>query len=148
MIKFKSEKIVDVLEESKTLLQKHWEEIAHYKDIPLEPDYEQYLKLESIGATRSFTARTEDGILIGYAVFFIKHNIHYKSSLQALQDIIFVDKKYRGLGFMFIKFTDEQLKLEGIQVVYQHVKAKYNFGPLLDRLGYELVDLIYAKRLN
>lgn len=147
-MQFKSEKISDILEESKPLLQKHWDEIAHFKDIPLNPDYDQYLKLEQMGITRSYSARMEDGKLIGYAVFFIRPNLHYKDSIQALQDIIFIDKNYRGAGLGLIKFCDRMLKEEGIQVVFQHIKASHNFGPALERMNYELVDLIYAKRLD
>lgn len=147
-MQFRSEKIKDVLEEAKPLLVAHWEEIAHYKDIPFDPDYDQYLKLEELGITRSYSARTEDGILIGYAVFVIKYNLHYKTSLQALQDIVYLDPKHRGAGFFLIKFCDAELKKEGIQVVVQHVKAAHNFGPALVRMGYELQDLIYTKRLD
>jgi hypothetical protein len=41
-----------------------------------------------------------------------------------------------------------RLALEGIQVVYHHVKAAHNFGKMLERMDYKLVDLIYAKRLD
>lgn len=147
-MKFKSEKIADVLEEAKPLLLKHWEEIAHYKDIPFDPDYDQYIKLEELGTTRSFSARTEDGVLIGYAVFFVRPHIHYRSTLMAYQDIIFLDKAHRGIGFFFIKFCDDSLRSEGIKVVLQHIKAKFNWGPMIERMGYELQDLIYTKRLD
>jgi hypothetical protein len=32
--------------------------------------------------------------------------------------------------------------------VFQRTKAKHNFGNLLEALGYELVDLVYARRLD
>lgn len=130
------------------LLKLHFNEIAHYKDIPLDPDFEQYAKLEDIGALRAFTARTADGLLIGYSVFFVRHNIHYRSSLQASQDVLYVDPSRRGFGAKFILYCDKQLAQEGIQVVYQHIKAEHNFGPMLERLGYEQVDLIFGKRLD
>ena len=128
------------------LFVKHWEEIAHYKNIPLEPDYEKYKEIEKVGMLRIFTAR-EDGKLIGYCVYFINHNLHYKSTIQALQDVLFVQKEKRGFGMKFIKWCDEQLKNEGVNVVHQHIKKAHNFGPMLERIGYELVDLIYARRL-
>ncbi len=129
------------------LLEKHYHEIAHYKDIELEPDVEQYLRLEEMGALRCFIARDEMDVIAGYAVFFIRHNLHYKSSLQALQDLIFIDPERRGFGANFIIWCDEQLKAEGVQVVYHHVKAEHNFGGMLERLGYKLVDLIYTRKL-
>jgi N-acetylglutamate synthase-like GNAT family acetyltransferase len=61
-----------------------------------------------------------------------------------------VHPEYRstGAGPDLIRYCDEQLRADGCQAVYHHVKAAHNFGPLLKRMGYELVDLIYAKRLD
>lgn len=146
---FKREPLTsELFHEVMPLLEKHYHEIAHYKDIDLDPDIEQYLKLEEIGAIRCFIARDELEVMVGYAVYFIRHNIHYKSSLQALQDVIYIDPERRGFGAQFILWCDEQLKAEGVQIVYHHVKNAHNFGPMLERLGYRLVDLIYTRRLD
>jgi hypothetical protein len=101
-----------------------------------------------MGTLRTFTARDADGVLTGYCVFFVRHNIHYASSLQASQDVIYIDPERRGFGAEFILWCDQQLKEEGVQAVYHHVKQAHNFGPLLERFGYECVDLIYARRLD
>lgn len=148
MITFQQERAQDCFKEAMPLLMEHWNEIAHYKDIPLEPDFELYEKIENLGIIRCYTARNDEKKLIGYAVFFVRSNPHYKSSIQASQDILFISKNNRGMGGRFIKWCDEQLKAEGIAVVYHHIKAAHNFGPLLERFGYELVDLIYSRRLN
>lgn len=138
----------ELFEELMPLLQKHWEEIAHFKDIPLDPDWDIYLKFEEVGAFRLFTARNEIGSLIGYSAFFVRPNAHYKTSIQALQDVLFIDPSQRGAGAKFIIWCDKQLASEGIGAVYHHVKVTHNFGPMLERIGYKLVDLIYAKRLT
>jgi hypothetical protein len=51
------------------------------------------------------------------------------------------------LAYQFIKWVDEQLKAEGVQVVYAHVKSAFNFGSMLRRLGYQDHDVTYARRL-
>ena len=130
------------------LLQSHWREIAHYQDIPLDPDFTQYAALEDAGALRTYIARDAEGGMVGYAVFFVKANIHYKSSIQALQDILYIHPGSRGMGLRFIKWCDDQLRQEGVQVVYHHVKKEHNFGPALERFGYQLIDLIYGRRLD
>lgn len=145
---FQRESAAQISEEIVPLLKLHYDEIAHFKDIPLDPDYDQYQTIENAGALRVFTARDAEKTLIGYSVFFVRRNIHYKSSLQASQDIIFIHPKKRGFGKAFIQWCDEQLKAEGVEVAYQHVKSKHNFGPLLETLGYELMDLIYARRFR
>lgn len=144
---FQKESVAQVIGEIEPLLHKHWHEIAHYKDIPLNPDWSRYIQVEEAGALRVFTVRKNEK-LIGYCVYLLNKNMHYKDSLQALQDILFIDPEHRGGGMKFLKWCDEQLRLEGVQAVYQHIKLKHNFGPMLERLGYELVDLIYAKRLD
>lgn len=147
MIKFAREQASDVVHEIKPLLEAHWREIAHFDDIPLEPDWQFYMAAKTL---RVFTAR-DDGRLVGYGIFFISPNRHYLSSIQAVQDILFISPEYRGrtVGPRLIAFCDEQLMLEGAQAVYHHVKpAKLDFGPLLLRMGYEFTDAVYAKRLD
>ena len=145
---FTRETIKDSYEEAKPLLLAHYKEIAHYQDIPLDVDVETYLKFEALGFIRVYVSRDDEGKMIGYGVYFVRPNMHYKSSLQAVQDVIYIQKERRGMGGRFILWCDKQLKAEGVQAVYHHVKAEHNFGPLLERFGYKLVDLIYARRLD
>ena len=86
--------------------------------------------------------------LVGYAVFFVRGNPHYKSSRQAVQDVLFLHKSARGNGARFVAWCDHRLVEEGTEVVYHHVKAAHDFGVMLERQGYELVDKVYAKRLT
>lgn len=147
-MKFKCEKAKDILEEIKPLLNLHWKEIAQYPDIILDPDYDQYLKMDELGLLKCYTLRDENNNeLIGYALYFIKPHIHYKSCLVALQDILFIRQDRRGHGRQFIKWCDDQLKELGVNLVSHHIKAKHNWGFVLEHMGYELMDLIYVKRL-
>jgi hypothetical protein len=138
----------DVIPELKKLIPAHYEEVSRDHDIPLNPDWDKYMQLQDNGCVRVFTARDEFGELIGYNVFFVHKNLHYQSSVQASQDVIYIDKEKRGFGRRFIDWCDVQLGAEGVQKVYHHVKAKHNFGPMLEKLGYELADLVYARRLD
>lgn len=137
----------DFISEVSPLLEKHYREISHFHDIALDPDWPIYRMAEANGMYKTYTARL-GGKLIGYASFWIKHNAHYKSSLQAVQDVIFIDPTSRGFGSKFIHWCDEQLKALGVQVVRHHLKAAHNWGKILERDGYELEDLIYTKRLD
>lgn len=135
------------------LLKRHFEEIAHYKDIPLEPDWETYALLENAGKLRIFTVRVR-GELVGYCAYALMHNLHYKSSYQAKQDVLFVAPEHRNgrVGAHLILFAERHLRAETppVQVTYQHSKAcaQVDIGPLLERCGYELIDTIWAKRLD
>jgi GNAT superfamily N-acetyltransferase len=149
MISYQRESAATVVQEIVPLLYLHWQEIAHYKDIPLDPDTDAYLALDGAGALRVYTARA-DGQLIGYCIYFVRPNIHYRTSLQAVQDVLFLLPEHRKgrVGFGLIHFADEQLRAEGVQAAYQHVKKSHDFGPLLERMGYEHVDTIYGRRLD
>ena len=147
---FQREQIINLIPELLPLLDKHYLEVAHFQDIALKPDWDAYRKLDEVNILRCFTARDIMGVLIGYSFFFVKTNIHYAESLQAHQDVLFLHPDYRKnhIGSKFIAWCDERLKEEGVQAVYHHVKQEHNFGPLLERMGYQLVDLIYARRLD
>jgi GNAT superfamily N-acetyltransferase len=146
MTEYARESVPAVLDEIKPLLAKHWEEIATYKDMPLDPDYDAYLAADARGKVRVFTAR-DAGALIGYGVFFLG-NLHYRSSRIATQDILFILPAYRGttVGYRLIRFCDAQLQADGTQAVYQHVKLAHDFSPLLASVGYEPVETIHARR--
>lgn len=149
-MKFQPEKLSpELFKEVTPLLQRHWSEIAHFPDIPLEPDFETYFGAEYAGQYKVFTARV-NGELVGYAAFFVRSNPHYKSSKQAVQDVLYIAPEFRkqGLGLKLIDYCDQELKALGVQATYHHTKAKHDFGPLLAKLNYELVDLIYVRRLD
>ena len=154
---FQRELAVGLWAEIVPLLQAHKAEISHYPDIALDPDVALYNEVERQGALRCYTVRL-DGELVGYAVFFVRAGLHYRGSLQAVQDVLFLwpDCRVSSIGYRLIQFAEAQLKGEGVQVVFHHIKAKgclvstlfRGLARLLSLLGYELIDLIFAKRLD
>lgn len=150
MITYQREAARALWPEIRPLLARHWEEIASFDDIPLDPDEERYNLMDEAGLMRCFTARA-DGVLIGYGVFVVGSNMHYRSSKLAVQDVLFVLPEYRrsraGLGL--IRFTGKQLREEGVLGVYQHEKTSHpQLGAILSRLGYSVVENIWVKRLD
>jgi hypothetical protein len=145
MTTYQRESIADVRADIEPLLVQHWEEIARFKDVPLDPDWPAYGLAEERGCLRVFTARRA-GALLGYGVFF-KGNLHYRSSVLFTQDIFFVLPQNRAIvGARLLRYCDEQLQAEGAQAVYHHVKTHLDWGPVLARMGYEKVDTIYGRR--
>lgn len=147
---FQQELFVDCYHEAAPLLEAHWREIAHYQDIMLEPDEHRYIDLEISGKLRIYTARVA-GELVGYAAFFVAPNMHYKSSVQAVQDVIFLAPRHRNsrIGLKLLSFSEDRLRAEGVQAVHHHVKTAHPaLGRILGRMGYKPVDVIYSKRLD
>jgi GNAT superfamily N-acetyltransferase len=131
------------------LLYEHWKEIAHYKDIALEVDWPLYEDFERSGKFRLFTVRMGNEV-VGYAAYFVNHNPHYKSSYQAVQDVLYLAPAYRkaAIGRHLIAYADAMLRGEGVQVTYQHSKVAQPIDALLVRQKYELIERIWAKRLD
>ncbi len=149
-VQFAPERLTDaVRHDIEPLLFKHWGEVAHFKDIPLDPDWAFYAACDHAGVLRVYTARDE-GKLVGYACYFVKANPHYQTSIQAVQDVLYLHPDYRGVpALRFIAWCDAQLAAEGIDAVYQHLKAAHEHGHrAMQALGYTEVDRIYAKRLQ
>jgi len=150
MINYAQEKYEAIRDEMTPLVKEHWLEVTHYPDIDLDVDHDSYQRLSDAGTLKIYTARDVEQKLIGYCFYFVSYNFHYRSSFQASQDVLYIDPTVRGKGFgrEFIDWCDKQLSELKVQVVYQHVKKAHNFGPMLESIDYELVDLIYARRLD
>ena len=143
------ERAHDLWEEIDELIKDHYHEIAHYQDIPLVPDKHKYETAEDNDKLRCYTVRLE-GKLVGYAVFFIGYSLHYSTSFQAVQDVLFITPSERrgSLGMRLIKYTEQELKKDGVEVIYQHVKIGHPaLQCLLERIDYKAVDTILAQRI-
>lgn len=131
------------------LLYNHWQEVAHYKDIPLEVDWPLYEQVERFGKFRLFTVRNGSEV-IGYAAYIVDYSGHYKSSSQARQDVLYLAPAYRNalIGSRLVAYADTMLRAEHVQAVFHHSKVALPIDALLVRQKYELVERIWAKRLD
>lgn len=136
-------------DEASPLFERHWQEIANYKDtVPLNVDYEYYLGKDADGSLLSITVR-KDGALIGYAWFELKRLGHYKHVKCAHNDIIFIDKPHRGgIGTRLISECEKICYSLGIDKVLWHVKPQHNWSSILLRRGYIEEDIILGKMLR
>lgn len=146
----REEYTAELISEMEPLWKAHYDEIAMYKDIPLDPDLAIYETIALHGSLRIFTLRDETDTLKGYEVFFVKPHPHYRTSIVAMQDILYLAPEMRmGMtGYKFIQWCDEQLKADGVQMVMQHVKAAHDFSAVLERMGYQHHDHIMTRRLD
>src|SRR3974390_2771021 len=95
-MKFDVERWESFGEDFKALSPRHWLEVAQDKDeVKLDPDWETYRKADEIGKMIFVSAR-EGGELMGYCVWAISHPLHFKSTLYAQNDVIYLEPEYRG----------------------------------------------------
>ena len=143
---FARETLSDVRAELEPILRRHYEEIAWKRDrIPLDVDWEKYDLCEKNGSLEVYTARI-DGKLAGYSAYFISRHPHYKQTIYAQNDVLYIDKPYRGRqGMEFIRWCETQLKARGVQVHGLHVKKWFDWSAMAVRMGFEPMDTILMK---
>lgn len=150
MITCQVEPFPPFLEEVKPILPIHWEELALHKEkVPLDPQYNVYLKRDAQGGVISVTAR-EDGKLIGYFVGFIAPGLHYQTCLTCTMDIFYVHPDHRGggTGYHLFKSAEKELKRRGVQRLFVGSKLHKDASWLFEKLGYEEVERYYSAWLG
>jgi hypothetical protein len=146
MIVFQLEPPEPFTQDALDLFRRHYEEIAERTDvIELDPNIELYNELYKKGALEIHTAR-EDGKLIGYSIWFLSKHIHYKKSLTASSDVLYiVPEQRKGMfGVKFIKWTTEEIKKRNPQRIMFHVKPFLDYSPILERNGANYFEKIYS----
>ena len=84
-MKLAHECLASVKEDIKPLLEEHWKLVAlNQGKIKLNPNWEEYARLDAAGKLLAFTAR-EDGELVGYCVLVVGKSIHYQDHINAIQ---------------------------------------------------------------
>lgn len=147
MITLQVETVDECLVDIQPLIEDHWQEIGIHKDkMKLNPDYNAYYSLEKLGMLHIVTARESDE-LVGYFISIVQPHIHYKSNIQAMNDILFVDKRFRGrsLGIKLFLFAEKELKKIGVSFISIHSKTQQDLKPLVERLGYTHSENVYTK---
>jgi hypothetical protein len=150
---FARETCDQVYAEIVALIETHAAEVSHHLDIPVEMDEKRYRFAEKMNALRIYTVRVA-GALVGYEVFQVGMSLHYNSSFQARMDTLFIHPDHRkGLtGYRFLKWAEQQLVDDGVEVAYRHYKfledGRLDLGPLLKRSGWSPIYLMWWKRLK
>lgn len=125
--------------------------VAHHKEIDLfgkdlDIDLQTYIDCNEIGTLKIYTIRDESK-LVGYCAFFLFQHPHHKTSLQAKQDVLFIDKTKRGRGIPFLRYCETELKGIGVDTIHQCVPQSNDWGKLLERMGYHKLETIYTRSL-
>ena len=135
------------------LLFKHWQEVAMDRErIPLDPDWDRARQLERDKVLWTAALR-RGGRLIGYNSMCVHPHIHYRSTLHAVNDVVYVDPAERGAaGVRLVRGTEALLKPMGVVKVIYHTKlapigGKHTVGDLLSVLGYTHFENLYCKLL-
>ena len=130
------------------MYKRQYEELGRFgSDIKVEPNWAAYKALQETQQLIAYTAKEND-IVVGYAVFILQMHLHY-NKLFALNDLFYLLPEYReGLtGFKFMKFIEQELVYNGVNIVVWSVKPQKDYSKLLIRMGYGLLEMNYFRRL-
>lgn len=148
-MKFQREEYsANLVSDMRPLLIEHNREVPQL-GLPIDPDFSIYKTMNESKALRIFTARVAD-LLVGYQVYFVGYHPHRRGSLEATQDVLYLEPEVRQgyVGLKFIKFCDTELCKENIRVIHHPIAAEKDFGKILERMGYTLTDLVYSRKLE
>jgi len=148
MFEYKDDSWLENLNELKEVINEHYEELSVTKEFPLDPDWDAYKSLLDIGRLKFFTCKN-DGVLVGYIIFFIAPHLHYKTCLTAFEVIYFLKKEYRKgrVGVRMFQFAEKTLKEQGINRIIYNTKVHSDNSSLFEYLGYKFVDKVFTKLL-
>mgnify|MGYP003152584943 CR=1 FL=1 len=149
-MEFAHECLASVQEDIKPLLIKHWELVAlNQGKIKLNPNWEEYARLDAAGTLRVFTAR-ESNELVGYCVMIVGRSIHYKDHIFANNDVTFVlpDHRAGATGYSLLKYAENYCQANDISVMNINTKVHIPFDSLLLGMGFTLIERLYSKYLT
>jgi hypothetical protein len=144
--RFYAEGLSPNLEAIKHLLEQNHLETGVY-NLPFDPDYDRYLRIEANCRLAFFTVRTVESELVGFALFFLDSEIQQRNIRSATQSLNFISKKHRGSGYAFMKFCDDILKKRGVDSIWRQATTKFDIGKIYERMGYQLIEKSYLRRL-
>ncbi len=150
MITFCVESLTEKLEELNAHFPQHWEELALNKDkVPLDPQYDEYLRRDSLGQVL-FVAGREAGQIVAYFVGFVAPGLHYRTCLTLTMDIFYVLAAYRkgSAGVKLFRTVELEARRRGVQRVFMGSKLHKDSSALFHRLGYEPAEVYHTKWLG
>lgn len=136
--------------EAKPLVELHWQEIAlDQEHVPLAVDEAGYVALDGAGILHIVTARDE-GRLVGYWLGMVKGHLHYRTTLHAVMDVVWLHPAYRrGVnGYQLFHAVERTLRQRGVVKVIMGCKLHLDFSRLYARLGYHEIERTWSKLLR
>lgn len=149
-LSYQVERISDLFEEIEPLWRRHWQEIGlNHDKVPLDPDYRRYREMDAQGILSTVTVR-QDGRLVGYSIFVVFPALHYKSTLEATNDIFWIAPESRNgvAGKRLFRAVECELKRRGVKRMMVGSKLHRDSSPLFLALKYQPIEMWFCKLLG
>ena len=142
-MRYQIEHIGDLIPEMEELVKIHYETVSTHKHLKrLDPDWDRFIQLTDDEVCRTMTARTGDGELVGYFITFIVPHIHFRPTIMAHNDAVFLHPDHRGrasFGLFNAAIEDLRNNTEA-DILACHMKIHLPFRKLLNSLGFNQTE--------
>ena len=131
-------------DEIEKLTPDHWAEFADNQDVPLDVDWDTYMRMHGNGRLLVTTARRR-GELVGYQLLTATRHLH-RDVLLISDAVTFIrpDIEARWLVLMrMIQHTVADGRRRGATEFRMRVKTAHYYGRLLERAGFSPVEVAY-----
>ena len=145
------EQLVDTVMELDALIRDYFARTKAQEGIPpLRMNWKFYTDLAVANRLAVFTARTDDGALIGFAMYILGHHPQHGGMPFAMCNTLAVDVSHRnqGVGTLLVVAALAYFKDHmDIKMVMHGYRTIYDAEPLFPKLGFDLIEHIYMKVL-
>lgn len=129
----------------------HNAEVGAFPEIPFDIDRGFFDRADAVGMLRVLTVRDDEGRrLIGYAAYLLMPAMFHQTVMTAHHVALYICPGHRrqGVARGLLDTADAYLQKIGARLVFQHTKdGERDHGALLRRMGYQIVDHVYVRRL-
>ncbi len=149
MITFRQGTVKDDLHKILPMIKNHWQEVGHRGGPEvLEFQIPDYILDEITDRLKGFVAE-EDNKIIGYVGFNIMRHPQHYNNLFASSVAIYIDPEYRkkNLGKDLIRFSEQELKKEGVEYVQLVSNENKPIDDFCKKLGYVSSSIVYTRRI-
>ena len=146
MISIQCESLEDMIEELKSFLLAHHQEVEDGAWQP-DPDYDHYLECSKLGLMICTTIR-DCGKLIGYSIDWQLKSLHYKGKTAMINDLIYILPEYRHMGLMKKLFEYLHVKCKSSKISMHSINLKVTnpCKQLMTELGYTNQEIVWMRR--
>lgn len=147
---FRAEYMKNVVDEIRPLHLAHWQETElHRHGLPFNPDYPRFIEYERAGRYLLFTARNEQGRMVGNCAIYLHRSTHTQT-IVATEDTMFLLPEYRKgrTAIRFFLYGERCAAACGATEGRVSVKHVNRVGLLWQRIGYRPVATEYSKILS
>jgi len=144
------EQLVDTVMELDALIREYYASTRAQDGIPpLRMNWKFYSDMAVAGRVVLFTARADDGALLGFAMYILGNHPQHGGMPFALCNTLAVDVTHRnqGIGTLLVEAAVSYFQGTDVKMMVHGYRTVYDTQPLFPKLGFDLIEHIYMRMI-